>query len=403
VGNNTKYITIVLGTTLTGNANSISIGHENLQGAYIAQREFNDQALSHGGVSLRLLIANSGSKPQNASQVADQIVQLAQQDKTIVGVMGWTLSAQTLAAITQLSRAHIPVVSMAAADNLSDISNYFFRVGNPARIQANVGAQYAVNTLKAKSAVIFVDTTNDYSRNMADDFKANFTSIGGSIIGIEHYTTGDATANLERLTTGTQDALQKHPDVIYFPGYPADASVLLQHMKPSDPAVLGGDALYEPGDYTGVPVSNLSHLHLTAQAHADEWDILKLAAHKPVFFKEYQQTFTAGSTQSTRPTSGTMLAYDATQTLLQASKLSLKNAYPITGIDMQRNLTALSGPNAFQGVTGQIAFGHDGNPINRTVTVVCNKGGLFRMDLLVGQLLLNGPILTKYPARSVCA
>ncbi|HZR39989.1 MAG TPA: ABC transporter substrate-binding protein, partial [Ktedonobacteraceae bacterium] len=405
---NSRYITLVLGTMLTGDAASVTIGHENLQGAYVAQREYNDTAEQHGGVKVRLLIANSGSKPAYASLIAQQIVRLAQKDKTIVGVMGWSQTPPTFAAMTLLSQAQIPMVSSAGGDNLSKISKYFFRVAPPASEQARVAALYAVSTLKAKSAAIFIDPTNDYTRSLADDFKASFIGTGGTtIVATEKYTVGDATAQPQRLVMELQNALQFHPDIIYFAGYPADVSVLLQHMRPSDPLIVGGNALYELGSYANVSSSDMSHLRFSALAYPDEWDILHLSAQKPPFFSDYPQAFGPGNPKSpygyTRADSVTMLSYDATVTLLQASKLPLKNRYPLTGSDIQQTLSEITGKNAFQGVTGQIAFNADGNPINKAVAIVCNKGGLFKLDMVEGQFLLNGPLLTSYPSTSVCA
>ncbi|HEY5005341.1 MAG TPA: bifunctional serine/threonine-protein kinase/ABC transporter substrate-binding protein [Ktedonobacteraceae bacterium] len=405
---NSKYITLVLGTTLTGNAASIAVGHENLQGAYIAQREYNALAEQHGGVKVRLLIANTGSQTNYVSPVVQQIARLAQKDRTIVGVMGWSVSAPAFAAITQLSQAQIPMVSTAGGDNLTGISKYFFRVAAPANMQAMVASQYAIHTLKAKSAAIFLDTTNDYSRSQANDFKANFVANGNVIVATEMYTVGDAAKRSQRLVTELQDALRHHPNVIYFGGYPADVSVLLKHMQPSDPPVMGGNSFYELGAYTHVSPSGLSHLRFTALAYPDEWGILQLSAQKPPFFMEYGGAFGPARTGMspygfTRADSGTMLAYDATFALLQASNLALKNKDPLTGNGVQQALTELKGPNALQGVTGQLAFGVDGNPINKAVTIVCNKGGFFKFDMVEGQFLLNGPLLNNYPVTSNCA
>lgn len=404
---NSKYITLVIGTTLTGGSSSITVGHDNLQGAYVAQREFNDTADQHGGVKVRLLIANSGSKTDYVSSVAQQIAQLAQKDKTIVGVMGWNVSAPAFAATPQLSQAQIPMVSTAGGDNLTGISKYFFRVAAPANIQAMVAAQYAMNTLRAKSAAIFIDPTNDYSRSLSEDFKTNFASYGNTSIVTETYAVGDATKRPQRLVTELQDALHHHPDVIYFGGYPADVSVLLQHMQPSDPPVMGGNSFYELGGYTHVSASGLNHLRFTALAYPDEWNILHVS-QKPSFFVDYSGAFGPDKPGKspygyTRSDSGAMLSYDATLALLQASSLSLKNKYPLTGSDVQQALLELKGPNALQGVTGQLSFGVDGNPIDKAVTIVCYKGGFFKLDMVEGQFLLNGPLLTNYPVTSNCA
>ncbi len=404
---NSKYITLVLGTTLTGDPNSISVGHDNLQGAYIAQKEYNASAEQHNGVKVRLLIANSGSKASYASLVAQQIAHLAQKDKTIVALMGWSVSAPAFAAVTQLSQAQIPMVSTAGGDNLTGISKYFFRVAAPAMAQSSIASQYATHTLKAKNAVIFIDPTNDYSRSLADDFKTNFAVDTNTILATETYTVGDAGKKAERLTTELKDALHYHPDLIYFAGYPADVSILLQHMQPSDPVVMGGNALYELGGYTHVSPSGLSHLRFTALAYPDEWDILHLSLQKPPFFTNYPLAFGSSNPKHiygyTRADSGAMLAYDATLAILQASNLSLKNTYPLTGHDVQQSLARLNGSQALQGITGQLAFDAEGNPINKAVTLVCNKNGLFKLDVVTGQFLLNAPPFTSYPATSVCA
>jgi ABC-type branched-subunit amino acid transport system substrate-binding protein len=409
-----NYITIVVGTTLTGTPSAIGIGRDDLQGAYVAQREFNDTAEQHGGFKVRLLIANSGGKTDAdtasyTSLVAQQIVGVAQKDKTIVGVMGWDLSPLAFAAFTPLTQNHIPMLSIAAGDNLTGFSKYFFRANAPAALQAKVAAQYSLQTLKATKAAIFVDNASDYSRSLADDFKTNFN--GGTIVATESYTVGDSNTEPALLEAKLQDALRHQPDIIYFAGYPADVSILLQRLQPSDPPVVGGNALYELGGYTNVTPAGLSHLRFSALAYPDEWDVLcsngqSQACSKPSFFTVYPQAFDDGKHQQqpyryTRSDSGTMLDHDATMAFLQASEHIAKES--LTPDKMQQALAGLTGPNALQGAAGQLAFGSDGNPINKAVTIVCNKDGFFKLDVVVGQFLVNGPILTEYPATSVCA
>src|SRR6266699_6882493 len=74
------YITVVVGTMLTGATATVSVGHDDLQGAYVAQKEFNDGAKLPNSVEVRLLIANAGSKQDYTNAVAQQIVQLAKVD-----------------------------------------------------------------------------------------------------------------------------------------------------------------------------------------------------------------------------------------------------------------------------------------------------------------------------------
>src|SRR5207249_7157370 len=61
ISSNSPYITFVVATMLSGN--NTSVGRDDLQGAYVAQKEFNDGSLLPGGVKVRLLIANAGGQP----------------------------------------------------------------------------------------------------------------------------------------------------------------------------------------------------------------------------------------------------------------------------------------------------------------------------------------------------
>ncbi len=138
------YITLVIGTTLTGNVSAIGTGRDTLQGAYLAQKEYNDGLKLNGGTQVRLLIANAGGRADNVAIVAQQIVQAARRDQTIIGVMGWPYSAYTHTAIPVLSSAKIPLVSpTASADDLTNISPFFFRVAPANETQAVAGANYA--------------------------------------------------------------------------------------------------------------------------------------------------------------------------------------------------------------------------------------------------------------------
>ncbi len=400
------HITIVVGTTLTGDPSTVTNGRDNLQGAYVAQKEYNAQSKLPGGVMMLLLIANSGSNNAYTRRVAQQVVRLAQTDKTIVGVMGWTLSPQTINAIGVLGPAKIPMVaSSPAGDSLTGTSPYFFRVAAPAMVQADIGAQYAERTLHVKTAAVFIDIANDYSRSLADDFARRFTDDGDTIVATENYTVGKSGTILPRLL---QNALSKHPDLIYFAGYPPDASVLLAHLQPSDPPMMGGNALYELGGYSTAARTGLSHLHMVALAYPDEWDVLGLSAQKPAFFNDYISAFDPHKQHTNygydRADSNVILSYDAMLALLHGSSIALTAKSPFTSSDLQPALRQITGNKVFQGVSGQISLGPDGNPIDKAVALVCvDKAYHFKLDGVQGQFLVGGPNQTQFPASSVCS
>jgi serine/threonine protein kinase/ABC-type branched-subunit amino acid transport system substrate-binding protein len=375
------HITLVAGTMITGD--NIGVGRDDLQGAYIAQKEFNDGFKLPNNVQVILLVANSGNDATYATTVAQQIVQAAQQDHTIVGVMGWPFSSRAINVVKVLAAAHIPMVSQtASSDLLSQVSPYFFRVAPSNNGQGIAGAQYAEQALHAKNVALFVDPSDAYSSSLAADFSRQFKADGNTIVVTENYTVG--ASGRGKLPALLQDALNHNPDLIYFSGYSNDISVLLANLPTSGPfanlQILGGDALYELGGYPSSARVGFNRLHFTAFAYPDEWEIAGLKAQKPAFFTDYANAFNptgqhpGGAYGYTRTDNDVMLSYDATLALLTGSKLALNsgggNKKSITPDELRQGLAKITGAQALQGVSGRIAFGPDGNPVDKAFVIL---------------------------------
>ncbi len=384
-----SYITIVIGTILTG-ANA-SVGRDDLAGAYIAQKEYNDGSKLSGGKMVRLLVANAGSNSAYAATVAQQIVQLANHDHTFVGVMGWPFSSYTLEAVNILSQAHIMMMSQtASSDLLTNKSPYFFRVAPPNTAQGLEGAKYAEQVLHAHSAALFIDPSDAYSESLGNDFKQQFTA-GGNTVYTEQYTVGPSGhAALSQLLN---QALSHNPDIIYFSGYATDASVILTDLPASGPfakiTLLGGDALYELGAYSSSGLAADQHLRFTSFAFPDEW----YPNVNPPFFNEYSADLNpnnqhaSGTYGYTRPDSDAMLSYDAMLALLNGSNSLLSSQKSVSSSALRQALLKFTGANALQGVSGQISFGANGDPVNKAFVVLyVDSSGHFHLQSLLGCL-----------------
>src|SRR5216683_2785904 len=386
------YITIVVATMLTGDSATVSVGRDNLQGAYVAQEEFNGGFKLPNSVEVRLLIANAGSNQTYTNTVVRQIVQLAKQDKTFVGVMGWPFSGYTGIAIGALSAAQIPMVSQtASSDALTGISHYFFRVAPPNKDQAIVGAKYAEQVLGASKVALFYDPANSYTQSLANAFSTQFTADGNKIVATEQYTVKKPSNFFQLLN----DAESHNPDLIYFSGYASDASVLLTDLQaPGQPAslqIMGGDALYELGGYTSSAHGAATRLHFTTFAYPDEWQNLcssgkSFACTPPSFFTDYKADYDPSNLHAsgygyTRTDADVMLSYDATLVMLTASGNALTGTKTaITPNDLLQALKQINGARAIQGVSGQIALGPDGNPIKKAFVILKVIGGGFYVE-----------------------
>ncbi|HXX77070.1 MAG TPA: ABC transporter substrate-binding protein, partial [Ktedonobacteraceae bacterium] len=392
VSSGNPYITIVVGTMLTGNNATASVGRDDLQGAYVAQKSFNDGFQLHNGVLVRLLIANSGTSAANTTAVANQIVQLSKVDKTFVGVMGWPFSSYAQDAIKVLAPAHIPMISQtASSDLLTNASTYFFRVAPANNRQGVEGATYAEKTLHATKAALFYDQSNSYTQSLAEAFQKQFTADGNQIVATEHYTVGKP----QTLPQLLSDAATHSPNLIYFAGYASDASVLLTDLASSGLSsvpIMGGDALYELGGYGSSFRAGSSNLNFTTFAYPDEWKFLcgqgqAFACKQPAFFSLYNAYYDPNNQHPTptygytRADSDTILSYDATYAMLNAVNNALTgNKTAITSNDLLLGIKAIHGAKAIQGVSGQIDFGSDGNPIQKSLVILkVVDGGFFTL------------------------
>ncbi len=381
------YVTLVVGTMLS--QDNVGVGRDDLQGAYIAQREYNASSKLNGGVQVRLLIASSGSNKTYANLVAQQIVQLAKTDKTFVGVMGWPFSSRTEAALATLRDAHIPMVSQSSSDDsLSGASSYFFRVAPPNKSQGIEGAKYAESTLHAKTVALFVDYSDSYSQSLANDFVNQFKADGNNVVVTEQY---KVNAKDTTLPSKLQDALSKKPDLVYFSGYAADVSILLSNLPDNtlSTPILGGDALYELGGYSSGSGSALKYLKFSAFFYPDVWGIIGAnnSPKKPAFFSEYSSTFGAGGKTGygyTRTDSDATLSYDATVAMLNAYNIAAPSGGSITPDALRQALSKTS----FQGASGQIAFDKNGDPVDKAIVILkVDSQGRISLDQLLGKFL----------------
>lgn len=392
------YITLVVATTFQQSTPDYT-SREILQGAYVAQKEANDGCKLVQCSQVRLLIANSGSVATYATTIAQQIVQVAKSDKTLLGVIGWSSSPQTLNAIRVLASAHIPLVSpSASSDALTGISPYFFRIVPPSAQEGSLAAGYATQQLRARRAALFVDSTDVSSQSLAQDFTKAFTARGGSLAVSENYQTGKV-GNFKSLI---QDALTHKPDLVYFPGNVGDVQQFLADLPSLGPSaqvpVMGSTAFSIPVRSLTKQYPNFGRLYFTAFAFADQWSYAGLGAEQPIFFDEYAQAFDPngqhpqGQYDYSRPGTFAMVSYDATDTLLHATQTALQARSNPTPDAIVQNLAKINGSQAIQGVTGQISFGADHNPVDKAIVVLrFDSQNYLKIQSVSGCFLTNCP------------
>ncbi|WP_262386813.1 ABC transporter substrate-binding protein [Streptomyces sp. TRM49041] len=153
-----------------------------LRGLALAQAYINGQALRSGErVPLRVLAANAGDRFKDAPAVAERVVDLADKDRTIVGVVGFGQSRRrTFEAMGVFDRAGLPMVGTSGtADELLRQGGHYYQTASTDTRAGQVMAAFAGHApmVEGKPALrvrLVADPADAYSASLASAFRAAY-------------------------------------------------------------------------------------------------------------------------------------------------------------------------------------------------------------------------------------
>ncbi len=381
----------------------VSLGRQNLQGAYLAQKYVN----GHGGVNghkLYLVVANDGSSKDGAAAAAQKLA--TQSD--ILALVGDAYSSRTKVALPYTAQQGIPVVApTASSPDLNDPQyyfqnrSYFFRACPSDAEQGREGATYLVGTLlkgKAHPTVaVFGDPNDAYASRLFEIVQQEARLQGARVIS-ETYTIGQ-----QDFSDLANDLQARRVDGVYFAGYAPEALRLSQAMDgtgvPQSVPIMSDDGFYKPAEFSknGTPKGRF---HFTSYFFPDQYNLLAGSQRQAVQAMEatYKGTFLntgaakRGGYGTSRVSADTALYYDAVQTVAYA----LRNVGAAPTRDTLRSaLQSIGGAtSAYQGVAGRISYAptgdkKDGDPANKALVVM-------HLDAALGRSHLDGRLLGRY-------
>jgi len=319
-------------------------------GALMAIDEWN----AKGGVNGRKIVPvveDSQCTPDPAVNAANKVID---QDKVkfIIGEV--------------CSKASIPVSEIANAKKVIQISptstNPDVTVGKDGKakqfiyracfidpFQGQVGAKFALETLKAKTAFIMLDQSNDYVKGLAEFFEQSFTKGGGKIVGKESYTSKDSdfSAILAKVAAAK-------PDMVYLPDYYNIVNLATKQAKEK-----GITAPFMGGD--GWDSSDLDLKAAAGGYFTNHYSPEDTRPEVVNFVKNFKAKY-----KDATPDALAALAYDATNLMIQAIKEA--------GTDDTTKVTQALAKISFNGVSGKITFDAQHNPVkSATILKVTDK------------------------------
>lgn len=328
-------------------------GKQAVNGIQLAIKEAN----ASGGVlgkQIKLVLADNKSE---AAEATNALTKLITQDK-VVAVLGPATSSNTIATVQVSEDNKIPIITPTGTSEKITVDNgktrpYAFRSCFIDPLQGTIMANFASNTLKAKTAVMYIDNSSDYSKGLAKSFEAVFTQNGGKILGQEAFLQKDQDF---KSTLTKIKAL--NPEVIFIPAYYEEVGKILKQAREMgmNMPIIGTDGWDDSKVVEIAGAAALNNTYFSSHFSSQDTDpnVVKfIAAYK----KEYNQ----------EPSVFSALGYDAGLLLVDAIKRA-------NSTDPQKIRDAIEQTKNLQLSTGTVTIDANHNPIKSAVVIEMKDG-----------------------------
>ena len=342
---------------LTGAQASLDIPSAN--GARLAIEEIN----AAGGVLGRPVELLLYDGKTDAATIGNAATQLTESDK-VVAMLGFSDSDQTLAAAPIAAKAGVVFVTSGATSPKlpGQVPDYLYMACFGDNVQAAAGAEYAHDTLKARTAYLLTDKGMEYTLLLGKYFKERFTELGGNVVMEDTYQTGDKDFSAQITKLKGVGAM---PDVLFIASGPDDIGAIVKQFRDAgvDKPIFGGDA-YDTPLLVQIAGQGAENTYFTTHALMDA--ALGPDAVKK-FIAAYQADFKAPPENAFAG-----LGYDTVKLIADAIRRA-------GSADPEAIRAALGQTKDLPGVTGAITFQPGSRIPQKGVTVILVKDGKFTL------------------------
>jgi branched-chain amino acid transport system substrate-binding protein len=311
-------------------------------GVQFAVKELNAQGglLGH---PVDVLEFDNQSTALGANQAAEETLKAK-----VIAVIGSARSSHSLGMAPVFQKAGIPMISpMSTNPKVTLVGNCIFRVCFIDDFQGEVMAAFAIKDLKVNKAVVLTNTGEQFSISLASIFIAKFKKLGGKVLWEGDYL-GSATDFKEQL----EKVKALKPDVCFVPGYDTDTGFIIKQSRE-----MGIQATFLSGDGLDEKIYNYAEGYADGTYISSHWHPAQADNKSRKFVHMYQKEH--GKIKDTAPA----LAYDAVMLLADAVKRA-------KSIEPAKIRDALAATRGFKGVTGEITFDENRNPVNKSAVIL---------------------------------
>jgi len=345
-----KAVKIGLITPLSGDVKTFG---ESVKNAFeIAVGEANAKG-GVAGMKIVPVIVDDRNDPPEASNAANLLIN-QHGVKAIVG----SVTSKTTIPVSDLAQSfRIPTITGTATNPKVTVADgkrkdYMFRACYTDSFQGTVMAKFSRDELKAATAAILYDVSNDYSKGIAEVFRDSFTRMGGEVVAFESY--GKDDVDFSALITKVKAA---KPDVLFLPDYYNKVGLIAKQAKEKDLKA----KLIGPDGWDSPELVKVAGDAIEGGYFSNHYSPEDTRPEVVNWVKKYREKF--GQTPDALGT----LAYDATNMLLDAIREAGSD-------DPGKIRDALASLKGFEGVTGKFTMDENGDPIKSAVIIQIRDG-----------------------------
>jgi branched-chain amino acid transport system substrate-binding protein len=347
--------TVKIGINYELSGDVASYGEASVDGIMMAFDEIN-AAGGIDGLQIEPITVDNKSDTAEATALATRLMT----QEGVVACLGPAPSGSYMATIPVAMANKVPIISASATadegvtvDKNGNVNEYVFRLCFNDSFQGVTMANFALNNLEAKKAVIIQDKSSDYAAGLAKNFKETFTAGGGEIVGEEGYVAKDKDFNAILTKIKGQEF-----DVIFLPGYYQEAGLIIKQARDLDISapILGADGFDSPVLLELAGAEALNDVYFSN--HYSNLDQDPLVQK---FIEDFKTKY------GKEPNAFHALGYDLGKYIADAIK---RAGSP----EPEKIKDALANTENFVGVTGSFSMGPDHNPIKSIVVIGLENG-----------------------------
>ncbi len=218
--------TIKIGANFEMTGNVANYGQATLDGLNLAIEEIN----AAGGINGKKLEVISADNKSEAAEAVNAATKLISDDNVKV-IVGPAVTANVIAESQVATDAKIPVIAPDATSPDVTVENgqvkpFIFRSCFIDPQQGSVMAKFASENLKAKTAVVYVDNSSDYSKSLGKVFKEQFEKAGGQVVMEQAFLAKDQDFKATLTSIKTANA-----DVLFVPAYYEEVGKIVKQAR----------------------------------------------------------------------------------------------------------------------------------------------------------------------------